>query len=153
MGGGLIFTNTVRKTVMFRQVWGFTIGVQSVANLKRKQVIFALTAVQEWMVKSMLEAAFGIPIWQNAMEDMQIQRDVQPVPQWISVKDRLPESEKEVLVWYRYIWGDGSTSYGFGISWWYSNAKQWRDGCLLKGVEVLYWQPLPEPPKDGDTNG
>ena len=79
--------------------------------------------------------------------------DVQPVNQWISVKDRLPESEKEVLVWYRYTWGDGSTSYGFGISWWYSNAKRWRDGCLLKGVEVLYWMPRPEPPKDGDANG
>lgn len=78
--------------------------------------------------------------------------DVQPVNRWISVEDRLPESRKEVLVWYRYTWGNGSTSYGFGISWWHSNAKQWRDGCLLKGVEVLYWQPLPEPPKEGDTN-
>ena len=28
--------------------------------------------------------------------------DVQPISQWISVKDRLPEPEKEVLVWYRY---------------------------------------------------
>lgn len=100
----------------------------------------------------MLEAAFGIPVWQNAMEDVRIQHDVQPVNQWISVDDRLPESEKEVLVWYKYTWDDASTSYGFGISWWYSNAKQWRDGCLLKGVEVLYWQPLPEPPKDGEHN-
>lgn len=79
--------------------------------------------------------------------------DVQPVDRWISVKDRLPESEKEVLVWYRYTWGAAPTSYGFGINRWYSNAKQWRDGCLLKGVEVLHWQPLPEPPKDGDNNG
>lgn len=79
--------------------------------------------------------------------------DVQPVPQWISVDDRLPESEKEVLVWYKYTWDAGFTSYGFGINVWYSNTKQWRDGCLLKSVEVLYWQLLPEPPKDGDTNG
>jgi hypothetical protein len=79
--------------------------------------------------------------------------DVQPVNQWISVDDRLPGSEKEVLVWYKYTWDAGFTSYGFGINVWYSNAKQWRDGCLLKGVEVLYWQPLPEPPKDGDNNG
>ena len=78
--------------------------------------------------------------------------DVQPVNQWISVEDRLPESEKEVLVWYKYTWGAAPTSYGFGINVWYSNAKQWRDGCLLKGVEVLYWQPLPEPPKDGEAN-
>ena len=33
----------------------------------------------------MLEAAFGIPMWQNATEDMQIQHDVQPVKhgRWI----------------------------------------------------------------------
>ena len=101
----------------------------------------------------MLEAAFGIPVWQNAMEDVRIQHDVQPVNQWISVDDRLPESEKEVLVWYKYTWDAGFTSYGFGINVWYSNTKQWRDGCLLKDIEVLYWQPLPEPPKDGEQNG
>lgn len=77
---------------------------------------------------------------------------IQPVSQWISVKDRLPKSEKEVLVWYKYTWDAVSTSYGFGINRWYSNTKQWRNGCLLKGIEVLYWQPLPEPPKEGDTN-
>jgi hypothetical protein len=77
--------------------------------------------------------------------------DVQPVNQWISVKDRLPEPEKEVLVWYRYTWGDAPTSYGFGINRWYSDTKRWREGCLLKGVEVLFWQRLPEPPKEGDT--
>lgn len=77
--------------------------------------------------------------------------NVQPVNQWISVDNRLPESEKEVLVWYKYTWDAWFTSYGFGINVWYSNTKQWRDGCLLKGVEVLYWQLLPEPPKDGDA--
>ena len=74
------------------------------------------------------------------------------IDSWISVKDRLPESGKEVLVWYRYTWGAAPTSYGFGINVWHSNTKQWREGCLLKGVEVLYWQPLPEPPKDGEQN-
>jgi hypothetical protein len=77
--------------------------------------------------------------------------DVQPVNQWISVKDRLPEPEKEVLVWYRYTWGAGFTSYRFGISRWYANIKRWYEGCLPKDIEVLYWQPLPEPPKDGDA--
>ena len=78
--------------------------------------------------------------------------DVQPISQWISVEDSLPEPEKDVLVWYRYTWGAGFTSYRFGISKWYSNIKRWYEGCLPKGFEVLYWQPLPEPPKDGDTN-
>jgi hypothetical protein len=75
-----------------------------------------------------------------------------PVNRWISVKDRLPEPEKEVLVWYRYTWGAGFTSYRFGISRWYSNIKRWYEGCLPKDIEVLYWQPLIEPPKDGDTD-
>lgn len=77
--------------------------------------------------------------------------DIQPVNQWISVKDRLPELEKDVLVWYRYTWGAGFTSYRFGISKWYSNIKRWYEGYLPKGIEVLYWQPLPEPPKEGDA--
>jgi hypothetical protein len=71
---------------------------------------------------------------------------------WISVKDRLPEPKKEVLVWYRYTWGAGFTSYRFGVSKWYSNIKRWYEGCLPKDFEVLYWQPLPEPPKDGEQN-
>lgn len=79
--------------------------------------------------------------------------DIQPVNQWISVNDRLPELEKDVLVWYRYTWGAGFTSYRFGISKYYSNIKRWYEGYLPKDIEVLYWQPLPEPPKDGDTNG
>lgn len=78
--------------------------------------------------------------------------DVQPVNQWISVKDRLPEPEKEVLVWYRYTWGAGFTAYRFGISRWYANIKRWYEGCLPKDIEVLYWQPLPEPPKEGEHN-
>ena len=73
--------------------------------------------------------------------------DVQPVDRWISCKDRLPEPEKDVLVWYRYTWGAGFTSYRFGISRWYSNIKRWYEGCLPKDIEVLYWQPLPEPPE------
>lgn len=79
--------------------------------------------------------------------------DVQSANQWVSVKDRLPEPEKEVLVWYRYTWGAGFTAYRFGISRWYSNIKRWYEGCLPKDIEVLYWQPLPEPPKDGESNG
>ena len=73
--------------------------------------------------------------------------DVQPINRWISVKDRLPEPEKEVLVWYRYTWGAGFTAYRFGISKWYSYIKRWYEGCLPKDFEVLYWQPLPEPPR------
>jgi hypothetical protein len=90
-----------------------------------------------------------------ALKDVKKQpaADVQPINQWISVKDRLPEPKKDVLVWYRYTWGAGFTAYRFGISRWYSNIKRWYEGCLPKDFEVLYWQFLPEPPKDGDING
>lgn len=91
----------------------------------------------------------------NAVKSNEIipSADVQSVDRWISVNDRLPEPEKDVLVWYRYTWGAGFTSYRFGISKWYSNIKRWYEGCLPKDIEVLYWQPLPEPPKGGDTDG
>lgn len=77
--------------------------------------------------------------------------DLQPVNQWISCKDKMPEPEKDVLIWYRYTWGAGFTSYRFGISRWFSNIKRWYEGYLPKDIEVLYWQSLPKPPKDGDV--
>lgn len=86
----------------------------------------------------------------EAISDMP-KADIQPVDRWISVKDRLPESEKEVLVWYRWTWGAGFVSHRFGISKWYSNIKRWDEGFIPKSFEVLYWQPLPETPKDGDV--
>lgn len=95
----------------------------------------------------MIEAAFGIPIWQNAMEDMQIQRDVQPAPQWISCEERLPNHYEEVLVVSKlenivyFAWYDADISMFMGHS------HMWTTR------EVTHWIPLPKPPKDGDTNG
>lgn len=88
----------------------------------------------------------------QSVMDYYLVKNAQSANQWVSVKDRLPEPEKEVLVWYRYTWGAGFTAYRFGISRWYSNIKRWYEGCLPKDIEVLYWQPLPEPPKAGDTD-
>ena len=62
--------------------------------------------------------------------------DVQPISQWISVKDRLPEERKRVLVY-----NEG----GITIAW--RDKGEWDDIFLT----VTHWQPLPEPPKDGDT--
>ena len=58
-----------------------------------------------------------------------------PVKQgWISVKDRLPKRDEEVLVY----WDDG-----FEI------------GRYVGGEvgENVYWMPLPEPPKEEKENG
>lgn len=84
------------------------------------------------------------------------------VPQWISVKDRLPEAEQEVLVISR-GWGDrllyvgqykkmeAQTSPLTGIT---SKESDWLlwGWSYLKEPQVTHWMPLPEPPK-GENDG
>lgn len=64
------------------------------------------------------------------------------MPEWISVKDRLPEEPGEVLV----------VLYGkVGIAW-YHGGEQFETGsgliCYVE--EVTHWMPLPKPPKDDE---
>lgn len=76
--------------------------------------------------------------------------DVQPVNQWISVKDRLPEKEQRVLVFYKVI-GEKNRIHNDVI------ATNWRksngDFIPFEDYEITHWMPLPEPPKDGEQNG
>ena len=67
--------------------------------------------------------------------------DVQPVNQWISVKDRLPEE----IGYYLVVIGNEML-----IS---IDIAEYCEGYWHKHDEVIYWQPLPELPKEGDTNG
>lgn len=57
--------------------------------------------------------------------------------EWISVKDRLPEDLKSVLVWRKNI--------GYDISW--RRNGSWAFDNFLQGREVIAWMPLPEPPR------
>ena len=71
----------------------------------------------------------------------------QPVNQWISVDERLPEDVKIVLVWYtsNTLFG---LSEGYGLSW-YSPSIGWRkDELNGDNIAIRHWQPLPEPPKE-----
>ena len=60
------------------------------------------------------------------------------VPQWISVKDRLPEKYKEVLVY--------SAKYGVQEDWITDTPYYWHN----YGELVTHWMPKPmlEPPKE-----
>lgn len=56
---------------------------------------------------------------------------------WISVKDKLPEFEAEVIV---YVKNQGIF---FGA---YADKVWWRTYTKISG-QVTHWMPLPEPPK------
>lgn len=73
--------------------------------------------------------------------------EVQPAPQWISIKEKLPEIGKSVLIHYPKWDGDEIQV-----------AKLEADGMMFDicgefniGIgAVTHWMPLPEPPKDGE---
>lgn len=63
--------------------------------------------------------------------------------EWISVHDRLPELEKEVLVYDSF----GNMYIGLITDGW--KGLYWVDEeCINISDIVTHWMPLPEPPKD-----
>lgn len=63
--------------------------------------------------------------------------------EWISVKDMEPKEDKNVLV---LVKGRVHEGYKHGIFWMVPNCKRY---CNL---DVKYWMPLPEPPKEEENN-
>ena len=63
---------------------------------------------------------------------------------WIPVTERLPECGKRVL----------ATDGGFVGEFYINKRGQWQrynvnDSSLLMALDILFWMPLPEPPKEG----
>ena len=61
-------------------------------------------------------------------------------PKWISVKDRLPEDERHVLVWVKD---------GYSLIDWTFNGK-WQVNPYMRN-DITHWMPLPEPPLEGEA--
>ena len=71
--------------------------------------------------------------------------DVQPVSQWISVDDRLPEADYDCFVWYSCDTAFGKCK-SRGIA--HCSRCDWYTKHLDgDNIVVLYWMPCPEPPK------
>ena len=71
----------------------------------------------------------------------QLEEAKEATPEWISVKDRLPENYKTVLGYYK----DGDMEfleYRKGVFISYD-----EDGYPSEADYVTHWRPLPEPPK------
>ena len=65
---------------------------------------------------------------------------------WISVKDRLPEENQEVIAF-----GNGTCwcgDKGMVTECRYNNKEGFTHGEYDCGIAATHWQPLPEPPKD-----
>ena len=60
------------------------------------------------------------------------------VPKWISVKDRLPEDDVDVLI----------LIYGKVIGVGYRINGKWKSIAKAKAPVVTHWMSLPEPPKE-----
>ena len=67
--------------------------------------------------------------------------------QWISVTERLPENDNDVLV------TDGTDC---AVAYWRTDAQAWDDclhgWCDLYGLDVVAWMPLPEAYKEHDDD-
>lgn len=82
----------------------------------------------------------------DAIEEL-LQKTQQP--EWISVEERLPENFRTVLCWYEYYHVSKNKvlpEYEIGYIF---NGRWCGEVAVGRDCKVLYWMPLPEPPKEG----
>lgn len=74
--------------------------------------------------------------------------DVQPINQWISCKDKMPEDNTSVLFVCVSENGVKSVHYGYHttISGIYCGWSKTSGGWQYSDEDVTHWQPLPKPP-------
>lgn len=69
---------------------------------------------------------------------------LRPAPEWISVDERLPENETEVLTLVKYKW---AKKHYYSL-----DAYSHIDGGWVRNEGVTHWMPLPEPAAGGETD-
>ncbi|HBF66478.1 MAG TPA: hypothetical protein DDW34_12995 [Clostridium sp.] len=71
--------------------------------------------------------------------------------QWISVKDRLPENNKSVLVYAEGTARQGNTYATASLQegeFWFISCEIGKQSFPNAQFKVAFWMPLPEPPKE-----
>ena len=66
------------------------------------------------------------------------------LPQWIPVKEQLPERGQMVIVAFRGHWG-GKRKLSAEV-FWIDDRGGWTGCDSMKGGKPTHWMPLPEPP-------
>lgn len=92
---------------------------------------------------------YGSWMWNNGynvgLYNLQTKVNTYCIPQWISVKDRLPENVRDVVV---------CDECGNVFSAYYTTDR-WQYAFTIKPCipKVAYWMPLPEPPESEGVDG
>ena len=135
------------------KLWGNDRCVEHLAGAAA-DLIERLTAESADLRKEIEWKDMVIALVQKEQAKAEAERDAlrEKVPQWVSVKDRLPDCAVPVLV--TYIGYDGNR-HGDDVAtriddWWL-----WWDGDLRSSdervtVKITHWMPLPEAPEEGE---
>lgn len=130
---------------------------QKKAYEKSIEFLRALTDGQSDEIKSLRRELEGkdmvIILAQRKQTEAEAERDAlrEKVPQWVSVKDRLPDCAVPVLV--TYIGYDGNR-HGDDVATRIDDLWLWWDGDLRSSdervtVKITHWMPLPGAPEGG----
>lgn len=84
----------------------------------------------------------------NAQKDECIRELEQLVPRWISVEERLPETQWSVIIALKRDGGGIRIAIGSRAHW--TPHRYYIDGgtCAIDADRVTHWMPLPAPPED-----
>ena len=118
---------------------GFIDGIKSKVSAELTPTLINVSKTMLEMLKPVLSTAL-----ENALNDNNAitDTDVQPVDTWTSIEESKPKDMQQVLAVV-----DGEVREAF-----------YNTGCFIGSNfyrsinEVKWWQPLPEPPKDGEHN-
>ena len=71
-------------------------------------------------------------------------------PKWISAEKEQPKDSKPVLCWCEYYhWKKEKVLPEYGIGYYIPSWNIWGGDVMYgKDAKVLYWMPMPEPPKE-----